>query len=137
DYGVRRLYSGTSNVPTATWKAAEILQAPATRESREATVQRWINYYGPANTFSSVNLAQALDPEGVRPGYFKDKIVMIGGRSAVSYLAVGRDEFGTPYSRGTNPYLRDGPKFTSGLEVHANILLNLLRGEWLTRLSEK
>lgn len=130
DYGVRQLYPGTSNVPSATWKAAEVLQAPATRDPREAVVQRWINYYGPANTFSSVNLAQALDPEGVRPGYFKDKIVMIGGRSAVSYLAVGRDEFGTPYSRFTN-------QFTSGLEVHANILLNLLHGEWLTRLPEK
>jgi adenylate cyclase len=66
----------------------------------------------------------------VPPGYFKDKVVMVGGRSAVSYLAAGRDEFGTPYSRGTH-------QFTSGLEVHANILLNLLRGEWLTRIAEK
>ena len=93
-------------------------------------MQRWINYYGPKNTFSSVNLAQALDPEGVPPGFFKDKIVMIGGRSAVGYLAAGRDEFGTPYSRGTH-------QFTPGLEVHANILLNLLRGEWLTRIPEQ
>lgn len=130
DYGVRQLFPGTSDIPSATWKAAEVLSAQATREPREARVQRWINYYGPANTFSSVNLAQALDPEGVPPGYFKDKIVMVGGRSAVSYLAAGRDEFGTPYSRGTH-------QFTSGLEVHANILLNLLRGEWLTRIPEK
>ena len=50
-------------------------------------VQRWINYYGPKNTFSSVNFAQALDPDGVPPGYFKDKIVMVGGRSAIGYLA--------------------------------------------------
>ena len=65
-----------------------------------------------------------------QPGFFKDKIVMIGGRSAVGYLAAGRDEFGTPYSRGAHQY-------TSGLEVHATILLNLLRGEWLTRLPER
>ena len=81
------------------------------------------------NTFSSVNFARALDPEGVPPGYFKDKIVMIGGRSAVGYLAVGRDEFGTPYSRESPIH--------SGLEVHATILLNLLRGEWLTRLPKR
>jgi adenylate cyclase len=130
DYGVRQLFPGTSNIPSATWKAAEVLGAPTAREPREAAVQRWINYYGPANTFSSVNLEQALNPEGVPPGYFNDKIVMVGGRSTVSYLAAGRDEFGTPYSRGTH-------QFTSGLEVHANILLNLLRGEWLTRIPEK
>jgi len=130
DYAVRQLYPGTSDIPSGTWKAAEVLGAPASREPREAAVQRWINYYGPENTFSSVNLAQALDPAGVPPGYFKDKVVMIGGRSAVSYLAAGRDEFGTPYSRGTH-------QFTSGLEVHATILLNLLRGEWLTRIPEE
>lgn len=127
DYGVRELFSGTSNIPSATWKAAEVLNAPSTREPRESALPRWINYYGPKNTFSSVNLAQALEPDGVAPGYFKDKIVLVGGRSVVGYLAAGRDEFGTPYSRGAHQY-------TSGLEVHATILLNLLRGEWLTRL---
>jgi adenylate cyclase len=127
DYAVRQLFSGTSDIPTATWKAAEVLGAKSTTEPREAARQRWINYYGPKNTFAAVSFAQALDPQGLPPGFFKDKIVMIGGRSAVSYLAAGRDEFGTPYSRGSH-------QFTSGLEVHANILLNLLRGEWLTRL---
>lgn len=130
DYAVRQLFPGTGDTPSGTWKAAEVLGAPATREPREAAVQRWINYYGPKNSFSSINLAQALDPQGVPPGFFKDKIVMIGGRAAVSYLAAGRDEFGTPYSRRTH-------QFTSGLEVHATVLLNLLRGEWLTRIPEK
>jgi adenylate cyclase len=127
DYAVRQLFTGTSDIPTATWRAAEVLGAKATTEPREARRQRWINYYGPKNTFAAVSFAQALDPQGLPPGFFKDRIVMIGGRSAVSYLAAGRDEFGTPYSRGSH-------QFTSGLEVHANVLLNLLRGEWLTRL---
>ena len=56
DYGVRQLFPG-SDIPSATWKAAEILGAEATRQPRESTVQRWINYYGPKNTFSSVNFA--------------------------------------------------------------------------------
>jgi adenylate cyclase len=129
DYAVRQLFSGTSDIPTATWKAAEVLGATATKEPREAPRQRWLNYYGPKNTFASINFAQALDPQGVPPGFFKDKIVMIGGRTAVGYLAAGRDEFGTPYSRGTH-------QFTPGLEVHATVLLNLLRGEWLTRIPE-
>lgn len=131
DYVVRQLFPGTSDIPSATWKAAEVLGTPVTREPRESKVLRWINYYGPKDTFSSVNLAQALDPEGVRPGFFKDRIVMIGGRTAVGYLAAGRDEFGTPYSRSNNH------QFTSGLEIHATVLLNLLRGEWLTRIPKR
>ena len=130
DYGVREIFLGTSLVPTSTWKAAEVLGAKVTRESRENPVKRWINYYGPRNTFSSVNFAQALDSEGLPSGYFKDKIVLVGGRSAVSSSLHGaRDEFATPYSTANH-------QFSPGLEIHATILLNLLRGEWLTRMSE-
>jgi adenylate cyclase len=75
-----------------------------------------------------VNIAQALDPNGIPPGYFKDRIVMIGPRSAVGYLGLGKDEFATPYSRWNR-------QFSPGLEVHATILLNLLRNEWLTRMA--
>ncbi|MEY2439732.1 MAG: adenylate cyclase, partial [Verrucomicrobiota bacterium] len=129
DYGVREMFFGTSLVPTATWKAAEVLGARITGEPRESPIKRWINYYGPRDTFSSVNFAQALDPQGLPSGYFKDKIVLVGGRSAVGSLAVGRDEFATAYSTSNH-------QFSTGLEIHATILLNLLRGEWLTRMPE-
>jgi adenylate cyclase len=129
DYGVRQIFLGTSLVPSATWKAAQVLGAGITRESRETAVNLWVNYYGPRDTFPSINFAQALDPEGLPPGYFKDKIVLIGGRSTVGSLALGRDEFATPYSTSSH-------QFSPGLEIHATILLNLLRGEWLTRMSE-
>jgi adenylate cyclase len=122
------MYFGTSGVPTAAWRAAEKLGAKITRETRETLGPHWVNYYGPRDSFSSVNIAQALDPNGAPPNYFKDKIVLVGGRTAVGSLAVGRDEFVTPYSRSNH-------QFSPGLEVHATILLNLLRGEWLTRMS--
>ena len=128
DYGVRQMYlKGTSVVPSATWIAAQALGAKITRESRETIGPLWLNYYGPRDSFSSVNVAQALDPAGIRPGYFKDRIVMVGPRSAVGYLGVGKDEFATPYSRWNG-------QFSPGLEIHATILLNLLRSEWLTRM---
>src|SRR5215471_1489684 len=128
DYGVRQMYlKGTSVVPAATWVAAQALGAKITRESRETIGPLWLNYYGPRDSFSSVNVAQALDPAGIPPGYFKDRIVMVGPRSAVSYLGVGKDEFATPYSRWNR-------QFSPGLQIHATILLNLLRGEWLTRM---
>jgi adenylate cyclase len=127
DYGVRQIYFGTSQVPGATWRAAEALGAPIARQNRDRLGPLWVNYYGPRNSFASVSLAQALSPNGVPPGYFKDKIVFIGGQFAVGALKVGRDEFATPYSRSNRA-------FTPGTEVHATILLNLLRGEWLTRM---
>jgi adenylate cyclase len=127
DYGVRQMYLGTSLVPAATWRAAEVLGAKVTREPGEKIGPLWINYYGPRDSFSSVNIAAALAPDGVPPGYFKDRIVMVGGRSAIGYLGVGKDEFATPYSRWNG-------QFSPGLEVHATILLNLLRGDWLTRM---
>jgi len=114
-------------VPTATWSAAETLGTKVTHEARETVGPLWINYYGHRDSFSSVNIAQALDPDGIPPGYFKDRIVMIGPRSAVGYLAVRKDEFATPYSRWNH-------QFSPGLEIHATVLLNLLRGEWLTRM---
>ena len=125
DYAVRQLFPGTSDIPSGTWKAAEVLGATATQGPREALVQRWINYYGPKNTFSSVNLAQALDPQGVPPGYFKDKIVMVGVRSGC--LAESQDEF-------RNALFAQNSSIHLGAEVHATVLLNLLRGEWLTRM---
>jgi len=129
DYAVRQMYlRGTSVVPTATWSAAQALGAKITHESRETIGPLWINYYGPRDTFSSVSIAQALDPNGIPPGYFQDRIVMVGPRSAVGYLGLGKDEFATPYSRWNR-------QFSPGLEVHATILLNLLRNEWLTRMA--
>src|SRR6266550_1561965 len=90
DYGVRQMYlKGTSVVPTATWSAAKTLGAKVTNEPRETIGPLWINYYGPRDSFSSVNIAQALDPDGIPPRYFKDRIVMVGPRSAVGYLGVG------------------------------------------------
>ena len=128
DYGVRQMYlKGTSVVPTATWVAAQALGAKITQQPREMIGPLWLNYYGPRDSFSSVNIAEALAPDGIPPGYFKDRIVMVGPRSAVGYLGVGKDEFATPYSRWNS-------QFSPGLEIHATILFNLLRGEWLTRM---
>ena len=129
DYGVRQIYTGTDRIPTSTWKAAELLGAPVTQGPRQSPVTRWVNYYGPRDTFASVNIAAALAPDGVPRGFFKDRIVLIGGRSVVGALEIGRDEFATPYSTKT--------QFTPGVEIHATILLNLLRGEWLTRWEPK
>ena len=121
DYGVRQIDRGTPDVPTATWRGAEVLGIRNTFGPQEPP--RWINYYGPSDTFTSVNFARAVEPAGVPPDFFKNRIVLIGGRSALGYRGSRRDEFLTPYG-----------DFSPGLEIHATILLNLLHHEWLTRI---
>ncbi len=130
DYGVRAIFFGTSLIPTATWKAAEILGAPVAHTPRDKMNGAWINYYGPRDTISSVGIAQVLEPGALPPGYFTNKIVLIGGRSSVGFLGTSRDEFSTPFARISR-------RFSPGTEVHATILLNLLHSEWLSRLAPK
>jgi adenylate cyclase len=128
DYGVRRIFFGNEVKATVTWEAAKFLGAPITRESRETLGPHWVNYYGPRGCFHTISIAQALMPNGVPPNFFKDKIVLVGGEYAIGGQMVGRDEFVTPYSRSNR-------QFTPGMEIQATILLNLLRGDWLTRMA--
>ncbi|MEO6970148.1 MAG: CHASE2 domain-containing protein [Chthoniobacterales bacterium] len=125
DYGVRQIYFGTNQTPTATWRAAEALGAPITRSSRDALGSLWLNYYGPPGSFSSVSFGDVLAPGRLPPGYFNGKIVLIGGKPDT----LGTDYFVTPF-----PFTNPSHAFIQGTEVHATILLNLLRGEWLTRI---
>ena len=128
DYVVRQIYSG-GEVPAATWRAAEVLGAPVTKtRPKGGEPTRWVNYYGPPGQLTSINLAQALDANLVPAGFFKDKIVMIGGWQVGGPGRNGLDEFGTPWADSF-------PRLAQGLEVHATILLNYLRSEWLTRMT--
>ncbi len=127
DAGIRQMYLGTSDLPTATWRAASLLSAKSTEGARESKAARWIRYYGPPGRFSAVSLAQAILPEGLPAGFFKDKIVFVGGRNAAGYVGASRDEFATVYTR------MEG-HLATGVEIHATILMNLLRGDWLTSL---
>ncbi len=128
DAGIRRMYLGTSDLPTATWRAAALLEAKAAAGERESAAARWIKYYGPPGGFSTVSLAQVILPDGLPAGYFKNKIVFVGGRNAAGNVGAGRDEFATAYTRTAG-------QLSPGVEIHATILLNLLRSEWLTSLS--
>ena len=130
DYGVRQMFLGTDDLPSSTWRAAALLGAKVTQQEQDRAAQRWIGYFGPPGHFPSVSFAQAVQPEGLPAGYFKDRIVLVGGRTAVGYLGANRDEFATPYTRVSG-------QMSTGVEIHATILLNLLRENWLARLSPR
>jgi len=136
DYGVRRLYPGKLRQegldpwPVATWQMAQALGARLPTENKSRFAHRWINYYGPGGTVESVSYYRPLLPDGGVPaGFFKDKVVFVGGRSQLGNGAKKLlDEFSTPWARFHDR------AFTPGTEIHANIFLNLLHHEWLERL---
>ncbi len=128
DYGVRRIYTGMETIPAATWVAAQKLGTGLSDTAAERAQWRWLNYYGRADSFENVGYERALDPQFVPPGFFRDRIVVVGGRSTLGELRLGKDDF-------RNPFSVIGGEFSKGPEVHLTALLNLLNGEWLSRLA--
>ena len=76
-----------------------------------------INYRGPARTFPYVSIADVVNKK-FAPGTFKDKIVLVGA-SAVGIA----DLRTTPFSAFNYP----------GVEIHANIVDNILNQRFLER----
>lgn len=135
DYGVRRLYPGKPREgldpwPSATWQLAKAIDAKLPEDDATRFSHRWLNYYGPARRIESLSYYRALDEAGgVPPGYFKDKVVIIGARSQLgSGPKKLLDEFSTPWSRF------GGRAYTPGAEIHATSFLNLLHHDWLQRV---
>ncbi len=125
-FTVRELIAGTRDEASLTWKTAQKLGAPLDEASRFD--DRWINYTGPHDAIPSVSATNVLD--GVDAAFFRGKIVVIGGKPGIVSPKLGEDLFNTPFHRMDR---RGNVPQMSGVEVQANILVNLLRGDWLTR----
>lgn len=125
---LRRLDPGAELYPSAGWVAARLLNAPATRDESRRGQVRWLNYYGPPIAFRSVNLNQALRPDGLSAGFFRDKVVVVGSRPDAQLAATENDQFPTPFSRKWN-------HFSPGAGIHAQTILNLVHGDWLREMS--
>lgn len=142
DRGVRRLFVGKPRDgfdpwPGLAWQVAADLGANLPNERFRPI---WLNYYGPARRIESVSYHRAILPDSDLPaGFFKDRIVVVGGRSQLAPGSVRvldgagsqrlLDEFSTPWSRF------GGRTQTPGPELHATALLNLLHHDWIERLS--
>jgi adenylate cyclase len=77
-----------------------------------------VNYYGPKQTFTYLSASDVIDGT-VGPIQLKDKIVLVGGTAAALH-----DLHTTPY----------GPLYP-GVEVHANMIENILQQDYLERPS--
>lgn len=128
-FTVRELIAGTRDEASLTWKTAQKLGAPLDEAKR--LDERWINYTGPHDTIPSVSAKNVLG--GVDAAFFRGKIVVIGGKPGIVSPKLGEDLFNTPFQRLDR---RGNVPMMSGVEVQANMLVNLLRGTWLVRSNE-
>ncbi len=113
------------------WAAAAFLEAPITKDESQWTHTRWLNYYGPDKVLPFLSLYQALEVNPTVPqGFFSNKVVFVGQRVFTRRFSDRKDEYPTPF-----PNLAEENKFMPGVEVQATAFLNLMRGDWLNRLS--
>lgn len=124
----RHLHDDSEIVPSLSWAAAEMIGAPHALLRENRSLARWINYYGEPGSIPNVSFHQAIGEEnGVAPGFFKNKVVFIGAQPTTGYTGTAKDEFKSPLTFWTGRY-------APGVEIHATCFLNLVHGDWLTRM---
>jgi adenylate cyclase len=122
--------TNADNFSSMTWQVANLLLPSGTLNPEDRFKERWMNYYGPPGTIPAVSIYRALEANDYCPlGFFSNKVVFIGGNVKTFFSGERKDEYRTPYTfKG---------EFVPGVEVQATQFLNLLRRDWLTRLSPR
>lgn len=141
DNVVRRFLWDATEIPSLEVAALEMLGI-----SREKDERKMVHFAGPPYSIPYVPYYKALDPDVYLPaGFFKNKLVLVGkysrpSRESISDLSGkyrlylqppstvrGVDMFATPF------YVIDN-KLTPGIEIHANMLLSLIKDDFLKPL---
>lgn len=134
-FTVRELTTGTKDEPSMTWKAASLLGAKLEESDRRKP--RWIRFIGRPPDPDDENARPPIPSLGAdqvingdASGFLRDKIVVVGAKPGIVGAALGEDLFSTPFHRLD---IRGNLPLTSGVELQATVLANLLEGNWLTR----
>jgi adenylate cyclase len=127
DHIVRKIDTGTDSYPSATWVAATLLGADATRSPQTRLQERWLNFPGSPHEFRAVEFDHAISSQSLSE-LFRDKVVVVGARPEVGLPGDRPEAFRNPYSRLNRP-------LATGAAIHATSLLNLVRGDWLVRIN--
>lgn len=134
-FTVRELMTGTKDEPSMTWKTASVLGAKL--EESDRLKSRWIRFIGrppdpddPKATPPIPSLGADQVMNGDTSALLRDKIVVVGAKPGIVGAALGVDLFSTPFHRLD---IRGNLPLTSGVELQATVLANLLEGNWLTR----
>ena len=88
---------------------------------------RILRYAGPDHTFPYLSYYQLFIEDGVPEGFLKDKIVLIGldAKASADVQKSQQDSFPTPFTRFN-------ARQTPGVEIHANLLDNLIQDNWVS-----
>ena len=122
---VREHWHYFPDIPTLSWAAAEVSGVtPRFNKNKKY----WLRYYGPPGTLPSVSYYRAIIENGLPKGFFSGKTVFVGAKPTTGFAGTGKDEFKTPYTLWTRSY-------APGVEVHATSYLNLVRDEWIRRVT--
>jgi len=128
---------GDNPLSSLSWAAAELVGAPVTQKESQEDIARWLNYYGPPNHLPWTSYYQALDPDQVPDEFFRNKVVFVGARIQTRLAAERKDEYLNPFTKWLTTKMEKQlqGRYISGVEIQATAFLNLLRGDWITRLS--
>ena len=87
---------------------------------------RIVKYVGPDHSFPYVSYVQLFIEDGTPAGFFQDKTVLIGldVKASPDAQASQIDSFPTPFTRFNS-------RLTPGVEIHANLIDNLLLKNWV------
>ena len=125
--------SRNGQIDSLSWAAAKVAGAAVTEDDSNRREPRWLNYYGPAATVPNVSFYRAIltnSPDSLPAGFFSNKIVFVGAHLLTKFSGERKDEYPSPHSRWAKLY-----PFMPAVEIQATASLNLLRGDWLNRLS--
>ena len=88
---------------------------------------RILRYAGPDHTFPYLSYYQLFIEDGVPEVFLKDKIVLIGldAKASADVQKSQQDSFPTPFTRFN-------ARQTPGVEIHANLLDNLIQNNWVS-----
>ncbi|EER59231.1 adenylate/guanylate cyclase with Chase sensor [Acidovorax delafieldii 2AN] len=92
-----------------------------------AAAPEFLAYRGPRGTFDTRSYYQALEPGLLPPGFFRDKIVLVGrsARTVPELQHAQADLFNSPFGA------LGGDRLFPGVELQATLLDNLLAGDGL------
>ena len=130
DFIVRQHFEGFPqfNEPSLTTATATLVGVTNTN----TTSARWLHYYGKPLAIPHVSYSAALHADEVGDDFFRGKIIFIGARPMTGTILERKDEFRSPLASWG-----DRDLFMPAVEVHATQLLNLIRGDSLSRLSSR
>ena len=134
DYGVRSFFPNVVEVAgerEIRWlpEAVANFVSPSQVKPWPQDRERWFNFVGPPGTLPYVPFYQALRLDEISDGFFKNKIVFVGGKLTADFSGKAKDDFRTPYAYA-------GKAWAPGVDFHATATLNLFHQNWLTSVPQ-